>query len=142
MRFGFIDHLKGRVGRSRVLFIITRQPTMWVFPSQFPDCPCLSCVPHFPYFSSLSFPNSLPLPPFPPISPAAPVPCPLVPKPSKRVIFLKQRGNNLWRREQKEIFTAGVIKWIFARRMETVLFGKKQNKRLTKACDIRSVNRV
>lgn len=100
--------------------------TMWAFPCQFPECPCLSNVPHFPYFPPLFFPNSLPLPPFPPISPAAPVSCPLVPKPSKRVIFLKQRGNNLWRREQKEIFTAGVIKWIFARRMETVFFEKNK----------------
>lgn len=118
MRFGFIDHLKGRDGRlfcpvSSSLLPTNTYKHIVGFSRQFPEWPCLSHDPHFPYFFNLFY--SLPLAPPPsPISPAAPVPCPLVPKPSKRVIFLKQWGNNLWHREQKEIFTAGVIKWIFS----------------------------
>lgn len=57
---------------------------------------------------------------FPPSTPVVLVLCPLVPKLRGRAVFLKHWGNNLWPREQKEIFTVSVMKWIFAKRMESV----------------------
>lgn len=126
LRFGFIDHQKGRVGRlfcpaSSSLLPTRTYKHIVSFSVHFLRAslsfPCPSFPSFFPLFSSLPL---FPCTPFSSFHPAVPVPCPLAPKLRGQVVFLKQWGNHLWRREQKEIFTVSVMKWIFARRMESV----------------------
>lgn len=108
---------------SCVLLIITHHhiQTHCEFFCPFPESVPVFLMPLVSLFSPLfSSPPLFPAPPFPSSTPAVPVPCPLLPKLRGRVVFLKQWGNHLWCREQKEMFTVSVMKRIFARRMESV----------------------